>query len=219
MRGEPERGALGVENDVKSMIAANRHHPPSPRLTPRNKSPHASCITINSYIYALTMNQRHSPLADQFAGLRAATTSKDDRGWLPTALHTLIAAILARIFGRLEQLILLWQTDALPAPRTTPDQVSTGEPDRVAARTPPPAARPAANRARQHPRAIPAPIDPTVARAAPLRHPPGGTPSNTAKPSAPRPRRPRCRTRAPPPPRKPGFARRPSLVNFITVSK
>ena len=63
----------------------------------------------------------HTPsLADQFAGLRAVTAQSTDRGWLPAALHALIMAALARIFGRLEQLVLLWQTGTLPlpAPRT-----------------------------------------------------------------------------------------------------
>ena len=162
------------------------------------------------------METRPTPLANQLAGLRAAITSNDDRGWLPTALHAVIAAILARIFGRLEQLILLWQAGTLPAP--APRQPSTGEPDRVQAHTPPPAARPAANRARRRPRTIPAPIKPTIARSAPVRHPPARTPSNTAKPPW-HPRRPRCRTRAPPLPRKPDFTRSPNPIQFITISK
>ena len=35
---------------------------------------------------------------------------------LSNALHTLIAALFARIFGRLEELLRLWQTGLLPPP-------------------------------------------------------------------------------------------------------
>ena len=62
------------------------------------------------------MSVQSSPLADQFAGLRAAITSNDDRGWLPAALDALITACLLRLFGRLEQLLRLWQTAGLPPP-------------------------------------------------------------------------------------------------------
>ena len=55
-----------------------------------------------------------SRLADQLAGLRAATPSHDGRGMLPAALRALITAIFARIFDRLEQIILLWQSGLLP---------------------------------------------------------------------------------------------------------
>ena len=61
------------------------------------------------------METHPTPSADQLAGLRAATTSNDDRGMLPAALHALIAAIFARIFKRLEQVLLLWQSGNLPA--------------------------------------------------------------------------------------------------------
>ena len=55
-------------------------------------------------------------LADQFAGLRASpTTPNADTRILSAALHTLIAAIFARIFARLEQFLLLWQAGNLPA--------------------------------------------------------------------------------------------------------
>ena len=59
-----------------------------------------------------------SPLADQFAGLRAIpTTPNAVSRILSTALHTLIAAIFARIFARLEQILALWQAGTLPAPQ------------------------------------------------------------------------------------------------------
>ena len=63
-----------------------------------------------------------SRLADQLAGLRAATPSNDGRGMLPAALHALIAAIFARIFDRLEQIILLWQSGLLPHAQSHPEQ-------------------------------------------------------------------------------------------------
>ena len=60
------------------------------------------------------MSVQPSSLANQLAGLRAATTSNDDRGWLPAPLHALIMACLARIFSRLEQILQLLQTGQLP---------------------------------------------------------------------------------------------------------
>ena len=55
------------------------------------------------------------PLADQFAGLRAfPTTPNADTTILSAAVHAMIAAIFARIFARLEQFLLLWQTGQLP---------------------------------------------------------------------------------------------------------
>ena len=63
--------------------------------------------------------ETHPPLADQLAGLRAIpTTPKADTTILSAALHALVAAIFARIFGRLEQFLLLWQSGSLPCPPT-----------------------------------------------------------------------------------------------------
>ena len=64
--------------------------------------------------------ETHSPLADQFAGLRAAPTADNGSIMLPAALHALIAAIFARIFARLEDLLRLWQSGQLPPPKTHP---------------------------------------------------------------------------------------------------
>ena len=97
------------------------------------------------------MSFEPSLLANGLAGLRATTTSNDDRGWLPASLHALIMAIFARIFGRLEQLVLLWQAGTLPAA-----QPATATP----ARTPRPPAQqsnPAIPRAPT--RARPSPLD------------------------------------------------------------
>ena len=55
-----------------------------------------------------------SPLGAQIASFQAANAAQETRAWLPATLHALIAAIFARIFGRLEQLIALWQSGTLP---------------------------------------------------------------------------------------------------------
>ncbi len=40
----------------------------------------------------------------------------ENRALLPAVIHTLILAALARLFDRLEQLLLLWRTADLPSP-------------------------------------------------------------------------------------------------------
>ena len=62
------------------------------------------------------MENKPTPLADQLAGLRAASAANDDSGWLPAALDALITACLMRIFARLEQILLLWKSGHLPLP-------------------------------------------------------------------------------------------------------
>ncbi len=62
------------------------------------------------------MTTDSSPLGDKIASLRAAPSGADGR-MLSNALHTLIAAILARIFTRLEDIFLLWQAGTLPTPQ------------------------------------------------------------------------------------------------------
>lgn len=61
------------------------------------------------------MTQHPSPLGDAIANLRKAPAGTH-RGMLPEALHTLITAILARIFARLEAILRLWQAGELPTP-------------------------------------------------------------------------------------------------------
>ena len=60
--------------------------------------------------------QDHSPLGDAIATLRKAPEGPH-RGMLPAALHTLITAILTRLFARLEAILRLWQAGECPAPR------------------------------------------------------------------------------------------------------
>lgn len=45
-----------------------------------------------------------STLADEVARLGTATTSVPAPVWLPDAVHALIMACLARLFGRLEEM-------------------------------------------------------------------------------------------------------------------
>ena len=122
------------------------------------------------------MSLKPSPLAGQLAGLRAATTANAERGWLPASLHALIMAIFAHIFGRLEQLLLLWQSATLPATangtgahaparpsnRATPRVLIRARRRKLAAPPPPPPPRPAPGRMRDpgHPSAKLAPPNP-----------------------------------------------------------
>ncbi len=70
------------------------------------------------------MEPHPSPLSDQAAGLCSnAQAPREDRALLPAALHTLIAAVLARLFDRLEQLLQAWLAGTLappPARNNTP---------------------------------------------------------------------------------------------------
>lgn len=57
-------------------------------------------------------------LGDQLAGLRHSAQARPENcALLPAAIHALIAAIFAKVFARLEQLLALWQAGTLPAPR------------------------------------------------------------------------------------------------------
>ena len=60
----------------------------------------------------------HAPsLAGQFGTMRMSAQADAAPGWLPAPLHALIMSCLARIFGRLERMLLLWQSGALPLPQ------------------------------------------------------------------------------------------------------
>ena len=70
----------------------------------------------------------HSPaLSDQFARLRIAAQAQETRAWIPTAVQALITAILVRLFSRLEQMLLLWQSGTLPS-RDTPNRAAAVAP-------------------------------------------------------------------------------------------
>ena len=63
------------------------------------------------------MEAQPTLLAGQFAALRAtAAIPPTGGGWIPASVQALIMACLARIFGRLEQIFLLWQSASLPPP-------------------------------------------------------------------------------------------------------
>ena len=61
--------------------------------------------------------ETHAPsLGDKIAHLRRAAQAQEKCAWIPSAIHALIMAALARIFGRLEHIFQLWQAGTLPAP-------------------------------------------------------------------------------------------------------
>ena len=130
---------------------------------------------------------------------------------LSNALHTLIAALFARIFGRLDELLRLWQTGLLPPPpvRQAPtSRVTTPQTNRRRA------SAPGAPRRSRTP-GIKAPQPSTDSRP---RANNGVAPSATSRPRArPRP------SRRPPDTRSPGFQQRsawtesPSHIYFITI--
>ena len=83
------------------------------------------------------MSSHPSPLADKVVHPRLATLATPAHAWVPQAIHALILACLARLFGRLEEMIRLWQAGLLPAPIQRPSTPRT------------PSARPGPREARQ----------------------------------------------------------------------
>ena len=137
------------------------------------------------------MSIQPTPLGDQFTRINQALQAQEKCAWVPAAIHNLIMAILARIFGRLDQMLQLWQAGALPAPpiRAIPNGTQAGDPTH---RQYPPAMR--APRHRPHPATRPA--EHRRARIATARSIPapdrtqGAAPSSTIVPPArPRPAR------------------------------
>ena len=56
------------------------------------------------------MENQTPSLGDALAGLRHTVQAPREKcAFLPAAIQAMIAAILARIFGRPEQILLLWQ--------------------------------------------------------------------------------------------------------------
>lgn len=74
-----------------------------------------------------------SPLANTVASLRVATLARPAHAWVPAAIHALILACLARLFGRLEEMVRLWQAGLLPPPthraRTVQNRTPTSNRD------------------------------------------------------------------------------------------
>lgn len=61
------------------------------------------------------MTYHPSTLAERVGTLRAGLESESVPFWMPAALHAMIIACLVRLFGRLEEIMRLWQAGALPA--------------------------------------------------------------------------------------------------------
>ena len=151
------------------------------------------------------MTHEAPSLGDQIARLRQAAQVEESCAWLPASVHALIMACLARIFARLEQFLLLWQSGNLPAPpirrahpspsRHLPPCDRPCDPQPRAARSSnaaPRPERPPPIRVRQDiPHTIATPVATSARPSAPTRLRPRqgrAPPSRTAKPS----RKPKC---------------------------
>ena len=66
------------------------------------------------------MTHPPSPLADRFGSLCAGVKTECAQGGLTAALHGVIMALLARLFGRLEQIFQLLESGGFPPPRAVP---------------------------------------------------------------------------------------------------
>ena len=107
------------------------------------------------------MSIQPTPLGDRFTRINQALQAQEKCAWVPAAIHTLIMAILARLFGRFDQMLQLWQAGALPAPpiRAIPNDTPGDDPThrqcRPATRAPRHRPRPATRQAEsaQHLRA------------------------------------------------------------------
>ncbi len=105
-----------------------------------------------------------TPLAEGVAALRAQVAAVPAPAWVPEAIHALILALLLRLFGRLEDMIALWQAGhpiPLPAPRA---------PRNTTGRQPPPPRPPSLRGAPRTPsRPYSVPPEPPAAAIAPPR--------------------------------------------------
>jgi len=123
-----------------------------------------------------------SPLADTVASLRVATLATQAHACVPAAIHALILACLARIFGRLEDMIRAWQAGLLPLPSQRPRSVRNRipglAPDSHSARSTPPRF----SRRRRAPHAVSRETTRVVMRkcAPPAPRPKSGHPTSTA---------------------------------------
>lgn len=145
--------------------------------------------------------------SEQLKGLRiTAWARRENRAWIPDAIHALIMAALARLFTRLEQVFLLWQSGNLPLPasRDAP-QGTSPRPSarRMSARRPRSRVRADLNRV-QIPGA--APVIPATSSSTPAR-------PDALTPSAPR----RVRSAHDPPPEC-HPSRRPPLTRGRTFA-
>ena len=81
------------------------------------------------------MENQSLSFGDKIARLRGAAQCEEKCAWLPASLHVLITACLMRLFDRLEQMILLWQSGNLaPAPaRAATDRSNISSPEQAPA--------------------------------------------------------------------------------------
>jgi len=144
------------------------------------------------------MESTSSSLGDKFASLRGTAQEQETCAWIPDSVHALIIACLARIFARLEQIFLLWQTGQLPPPQARSTQRPTAR--RNAARRNVPRQNRApllpapAPRARRHksrvatppPAQCPAPLHTIIpsARPRPAHDPPAAMPAKNGQRTA-----------------------------------
>ena len=155
------------------------------------------------------METQPPSLASQLAQLHTAASAADAPCWLPDSVHALIMACLARIFGRLEQLLQLWQTGSLPQPAIRASSIRTPY-----VRKP---SRPAARRISRRARA--ATRQDSLTRSAPVRHAAIAPPRVAIAITQPPPRRCRRPARDPPPTcQSRPFARILKHVYIVTIS-
>ncbi len=153
-----------------------------------------------------SMSVSSTPLARQVATIRGAILTQEKCAWIPAGVHALIIACLARIFGRLEEMIRLWQSGQLPPPPASRPHAA-----RRASLTPRirhwPTARP------RHARSLPIP-DSASAIAVPAVSFPMATPRAGRKSTATRPAHHRPDA---PIPQKSQATQTPWHVYFITI--
>ncbi len=135
------------------------------------------------------MKANPSPLSDQCAALRRAAQDAIAPCWVPESVYALIVACLVRLFARLEEMVLLWQSGDLPAAcarrRRAPFAPKS-----------PPARRHAAAHARSHHKSARAQANPAPR---PSHRPAGFARARHRAPGQSRPsHRPRRTARAPP---------------------
>ncbi len=148
------------------------------------------------------MNTHPPSPGDLIASLRqAALAPREKCVFVPDAIHTLIAALFARIFGHLEQLFLLWRAGTLPAPTAAQPRVRHPRAAQLRVRS-------TARRATARPDSIrvqPAVIHGAVPAARPVA--PTVSPADAPRPV-------RCRRTGP----NPGIPCPPGYAHFIAVS-
>ncbi len=122
----------------------------------------------------------------QIARLQGAFLTQEKCAWIPNAIHALIIACLARIFARLEQILLQWQSEQLPLPQPlqAPSHTAARQDSARAPRRPTSNRRHRAPTTSTTPGNIPewTPSVPSQARSAPTHPPRWRPPSNSRAP-------------------------------------